>query len=852
MKALQLIYTSWKNGDSQEKGYMVYSKSEGITSSEVEDIKRVMKYIPPRGLNATPSEEEIKSEFPYNFSYFKLNSGRVCLALSSYLGKDYSNRFGNYIIYALVFEDGQLVQYPYEFFGESFMKTEMTEEELCANSPVPPLQVLDIDYAKGIITDDILVDFVTENEEQAVYVISAALQARKENVPFYINDTRENTILWIAVITRIFPVSLARNIYYSSYIFDQEKFRHIDNKQRELVLDIQGVRSDANNFSYQSAAESTNQIVMDSINGIITKDVEILDIAKVLIEDFTIGMDDIESFGIFLDEEGLDKYSYELTYAYNYYKTTKYKQFDCNCKYINELFAFGKEKLSESTNSDMAIILIEILKQELERTNLENIADIITYIYSCAGFMAYSVHSILFDYLFKMAEVSEDVDIPFRFLDRMKNQVPESYKDMLNYFVSGDLQSQLVVYFLDNDDLLCNLFFLRFIVRNYHSNEVLNNKCRELFLNCTRNLARIADMGLYFRILLSDAEKDDQYLILIVKSYSIENNVSNEELANALSIWIKEDLLPEQSKHVIDVLMSDDETVQVAINVISEYIRCAEDKYSAFWHLYNNNSEYFTGKGSVNLDHMLDAYIDDEFGYNEAREIITRIPFELLVKYKSIESVLKPIETESIKTLLRDEKGFIKNAADLAVEAGLENRYNKMVAAANADGFVAATNSNESFSELMIRYPVIAINLEKKEYSYFLDNYLNDFVNTITNKEEIEDLFNRLCIISKNSEFYEAFNSCLKKVKKGDEHYWLQLVTWICELLMTKNKSKVVSDYQPYFFRYLRKLDSDDYEMIKSEVTREIPEMDRELFFEKALEKESMMDRVGGLFKKTF
>ena len=104
MKALQLIYTSWKNGNSQEKGFMIYSKSEGISDSEYADIKDAMKYVPPRDLTPTPSQDEIRDEFPYNFSYFQLHSGKVCVSLTTYLGRDYSNRFGNYLIHALVLD----------------------------------------------------------------------------------------------------------------------------------------------------------------------------------------------------------------------------------------------------------------------------------------------------------------------------------------------------------------------------------------------------------------------------------------------------------------------------------------------------------------------------------------------------------------------------------------------------------------------------------------------------------------------------------------------------------------------------------------------------------------------------
>ena len=37
MLASQLIYTSWKNGDSPKKGFMVYSKTNDISEEEILD-----------------------------------------------------------------------------------------------------------------------------------------------------------------------------------------------------------------------------------------------------------------------------------------------------------------------------------------------------------------------------------------------------------------------------------------------------------------------------------------------------------------------------------------------------------------------------------------------------------------------------------------------------------------------------------------------------------------------------------------------------------------------------------------------------------------------------------------------
>lgn len=87
MEALQYIYTSWKNGDSTEKGYMIYSRSEGITESECSAIKDAMQYLAPKELTLTPTPQEIADIFPYAFSYFVLPTGRGCVAQSTYLGK---------------------------------------------------------------------------------------------------------------------------------------------------------------------------------------------------------------------------------------------------------------------------------------------------------------------------------------------------------------------------------------------------------------------------------------------------------------------------------------------------------------------------------------------------------------------------------------------------------------------------------------------------------------------------------------------------------------------------------------------------------------------------------------------
>lgn len=215
MEALQYIYTSWKNGDSTEKGYMIYSRSEGISESECTAIKDAMQYLAPKELTLTPTPQEIADIFPYAFSYFVLPTGRGCVAQSTYLGKDYSGRYGNYIIHALIFDINDLPCRPAEFFAEPYIKTAMTQEELDAPSPVPPLPPLHISEYASVINDEQLNEFLFNKEDEFAQLISMILASQDAGIPFYLNDSRENLVLWAAAVQRILPSRLAKKFMFT-------------------------------------------------------------------------------------------------------------------------------------------------------------------------------------------------------------------------------------------------------------------------------------------------------------------------------------------------------------------------------------------------------------------------------------------------------------------------------------------------------------------------------------------------------------------------------------------------------------------------------------------------------------
>lgn len=167
MFAGQLLYTSWKNGNSSFRGYMVYAKSTDITASEEDEIISVMRYNAPTYLPITPTPEEIKTLFPENYAFFKLSSGRFCYARAGYLGKDYSGRYGNYLIHAYVTDDDRSVN-PLRIIGAPEFRTELSESELNAPSAPPPIPDGDVEFSADPVPVSEIISFFSDDNRRRV------------------------------------------------------------------------------------------------------------------------------------------------------------------------------------------------------------------------------------------------------------------------------------------------------------------------------------------------------------------------------------------------------------------------------------------------------------------------------------------------------------------------------------------------------------------------------------------------------------------------------------------------------------------------------------------------------------
>lgn len=216
----QYIYTSWNNGDSPDKGFMIYGKSDDVGMDEAGEILNTMRYRPHRSLPDMPSAFEIVKVFPKNFAVFPLRSGRICIAQATYVGRDYvkeeNPRFGNYIIHAFLVNPKEgvclqnLMRLP--LFKSALTsaeqdapagphlldRIEITEDELCAGDP------------PEIPDDD---SFWT--------TLQAVLLAIPERKNVYVTTEQEQVEDWVKALIDLLPASIAAKLTLSTYLLNK-------------------------------------------------------------------------------------------------------------------------------------------------------------------------------------------------------------------------------------------------------------------------------------------------------------------------------------------------------------------------------------------------------------------------------------------------------------------------------------------------------------------------------------------------------------------------------------------------------------------------------------------------------
>ena len=231
MKASQYLYTSYKN--SPNGGYAIYSMSPDISQEDAKVIFLLMQYPAVPMLSDTrrklnnmawnPVEmKDIEGVCPRNFAYFRLPSGKVCIAEAGYIGPEFkgftpSGRTGNYLIHAFVTDS--IDNLPILYLGSKSFRHDLTLDEWTTKTPVP-LSSIEVS-SEGSFSQSEISNFLSSNtRKQYLINIVTALKDKNNKLPIFINDSLENARLWISAISLLLSKDEAAKLTFNTYSYD--------------------------------------------------------------------------------------------------------------------------------------------------------------------------------------------------------------------------------------------------------------------------------------------------------------------------------------------------------------------------------------------------------------------------------------------------------------------------------------------------------------------------------------------------------------------------------------------------------------------------------------------------------
>lgn len=860
MEALQYIYTSWKNGSSTEKGYMIYSRSEGITEAECGAIKDAMQYLAPKELNLTPSEQEIADVFPYAFAYFILPTGRGCVAQSTYLGKDYSGRFGNYIIYAMVFDLVDLPCRPAEFFGEPYIKTAMTSDELNAPSPVPPLPPLQISQYASIINDDQLNEFIFDKEGEFAQVIAMVLAARDAGVPFYLNDTRENLVLWSAAIQRILPSRLSREFTFNTYIGDHEAMRSPQIREEGLDFYLIGVRPDANYFNYATECKSNRHMVMDFAEGYMTEGVEPTSFAYAMASSLAMDYEEVNAFGNFVDTTSFNEINGHLEDAYLYYRLLKYDEFVLTETNLSPVLAFGTKYCYDTDNSDIGGKLLVKFQENGWVLPLNVIAEFWYFVCRYTDFMIFTLFDLFQETLYQYSsEATESCTTLEALLQQIRENTPQQYRDYLRYLNSVNGVEQLLLYLEGHKNLYTNSFYISWLLQNYDFSNGLDDgqpvsRLLKVLLN---NLTHIDDSEMIMIKIMFITMKNQILFEHVLQIFmDVMRDACRLEKLCTRYVEATDSLSDKQINQFEQLLLESSGGAPIAMKLCSRKIASAKDPEKEFWRFYRYQYDHISVNPEFKIDSAVLACLNNIDGNNSkdvAIDMIRDLDLTLLSDIETIRILTNIINDCSIKTLIKMDHSLLYRVCQLQAES--EISVSDKIKAVYFGELLRINNERRrrriSLSDELSEINLSLASFKRTDYETYLKNYLSEFFELLQSVDDIFVMMNIFYHDKLFSDFADDYISALKKKEKKEHDRWERVVSWTSIYLVTASKSDQAAEglYRP-MIRYLRSFDEDELLDLRQTIIQDIPGSHCEYLFDEVRRKEGFAEKLGGFFHR--
>ncbi|MEV0165872.1 hypothetical protein [Nonomuraea fuscirosea] len=223
--AWQLHYSSAETGPSGRAGFQIVADSRGLPAGSAAEVAPYLTYRPPPSSPTAPTRQQIEA-MPVALSYGPVGD-RHALVRCSYLGQDYSGRFGNFLGHALVLAEGDLVGVrPVEFW----------KAPLWAQAPARPGTTLPelTELMPGAELDpESLGQWLGAGGQAAYQRLGGLLELVRRNLVrgygrlILVGAECEEIVRWIAVISYSLPWEAVTRLSFVTYSGDPASTRQL-------------------------------------------------------------------------------------------------------------------------------------------------------------------------------------------------------------------------------------------------------------------------------------------------------------------------------------------------------------------------------------------------------------------------------------------------------------------------------------------------------------------------------------------------------------------------------------------------------------------------------------------------
>ncbi|MGP4023241.1 GAP1-N2 domain-containing protein [Actinomadura sp. 3N407] len=218
--AWQLHYTSARRGPTGRAGFQFVAETPGLPDGVRAGVTPYLSYRPPPDAPPSPDDAEL-GLFPVSLLYDRVD-GRPLLLRCSYLGRDYSGRYGNFFAHAVVAEPDEL---------EGLRPAELWHAPHWTHRPAPEavLDSLDELTPGAALDPEALAAWLAVSGPDDPYALLgrlvdavAGVLGRGHGRVVLVADDVELIARWIAVVSYSLPVTAAARLSFVTYTADPD------------------------------------------------------------------------------------------------------------------------------------------------------------------------------------------------------------------------------------------------------------------------------------------------------------------------------------------------------------------------------------------------------------------------------------------------------------------------------------------------------------------------------------------------------------------------------------------------------------------------------------------------------